>query len=91
MLNSATFGLLHSVTVDDQVDAQPLVLTNEAVNRWGIFYYLSPKLILGINFEGHAPRAHRDSGVSKCYTATTLENQGLAAKRNATDHPPIAF
>jgi hypothetical protein len=31
-VNSATFGLLHSVAVDDQVDAQPLVLTNQSIS-----------------------------------------------------------
>ena len=31
-VKSATFGLLHSVAVDDQVDAQPLVLTNQPIS-----------------------------------------------------------
>jgi hypothetical protein len=31
-VSSATFGLLHSVAVDDQVDAQPLVLTNQSIS-----------------------------------------------------------
>jgi hypothetical protein len=31
-VNSATFGLLYSVAVDDQVDAQPLVLTNQSIS-----------------------------------------------------------
>jgi hypothetical protein len=30
-VNSTTFGLLHSVALDDQVDAQPLVLTNQVI------------------------------------------------------------
>jgi len=30
-VNSASFGLLHAVAVDDQVDAQPLVLTNQVI------------------------------------------------------------
>jgi len=31
-IKSATFGLLHSAAVDDQVDAQPLVLTNQPIS-----------------------------------------------------------
>jgi hypothetical protein len=31
-VNSTTFGLLHSVAVDDEVDAQPLVLTNQSIS-----------------------------------------------------------
>jgi hypothetical protein len=31
-VSSANFGLLHSVAVDDQVDAQPLVLTNQTIS-----------------------------------------------------------
>jgi outer membrane protein assembly factor BamB len=31
-VKSATFGLLHSVAVDDQVDAQPLVLANQPIS-----------------------------------------------------------
>ena len=31
-VKSATFGLLHSVAVDDQVDAQPLLLTNQPIS-----------------------------------------------------------
>jgi hypothetical protein len=31
-VKSATFGLLHSVAVDDQIDAQPLVLTNQLIS-----------------------------------------------------------
>jgi hypothetical protein len=31
-VKSATFGLLHSVAVDDEVDAQPLVLTNQSIS-----------------------------------------------------------
>jgi len=31
-VNSAAFGLLHSVAVDDEVDAQPLLLTNQPIS-----------------------------------------------------------
>jgi hypothetical protein len=31
-VKSGTFGLLHSVAVDDEVDAQPLVLTNQSIS-----------------------------------------------------------
>jgi hypothetical protein len=32
-VNSSSFGLLHTVTLDDQVDAQPLVVPNETTSR----------------------------------------------------------
>src|SRR5215472_7098406 len=34
----------------------------------------------GINFEGQITGAHRDSPVSECNIATSVENQWLAAK-----------
>jgi hypothetical protein len=66
-VKSATFGLVHSVAVDDQVDAQPLVLTNQPIsgvqgNRTVVYVATEANTVYAIDASSGAVLLKRNFG-----------------------------
>jgi hypothetical protein len=66
-VNSASFGLLHSVAVDDQVDAQPLLATNQPIlnvdgNRDVVYVATEGNTVYTIDASSGTVLLHRNLG-----------------------------
>ena len=86
-VKSTTFGLLHAVTLDDQVDAQPLVLANEPIggaNRTVVYAVTENNTVYAIDAASGTVLLHKNFGtpVSKSVFGNCNNNAahvGIAA------------
>jgi hypothetical protein len=83
-VNSSTFGLLRTVPVDDEVDAQPLVLTNQAIsgvtgNRTVVYVETENNTVYAIDAATGAVLLHKNFG-------TPVPQSALANCNNNTVH-----